>query len=124
MPPSGKGIDNALVPYISIRAISINQGREKAVWAVISSFSGIYTRKPEKSGKMAIDSNHPRIRKQAEVDLMIDEINYFPERENYQKKKKADEGWKKLKKQKISQDSKKANTPDAFCKPKPPQKEK
>ena len=55
---------------------------------------------------------------------MIDEINYFPERENYQKKKKADEGWKQLKKQKVSQDSKKANKPDAFCKSKPPQKEK
>ena len=55
---------------------------------------------------------------------MIDEINYFPERENYQKKKKADEGWKQLKKQKILHDSKKANKPDAFCKSKPPQKEK
>ena len=75
--------------HTSIRAISLNQGREKAVWAVISSFSGISTRKPKKSGKMAIDSSHPRIRKQAEVDLMIDEINYFPERENYQKKKKS-----------------------------------
>lgn len=102
----------------------MNQCREKAVWAVISSFSGISTRKSEKSGKMVLDSNHPRIRKQAEVDLMIDEINYFPERENYQKKKKVDEDWKKLKKQKVSQDSKKANKPDAFCKSKPPQKEK
>ena len=55
---------------------------------------------------------------------MIDEINYFPERENYQKKKKVDEDWKELKKQKISQDSKKKNKPDASRKPKPPQKEK
>lgn len=55
---------------------------------------------------------------------MIDEINYFPERENYQKKKKADEDWKELKKQKIFQDSKKKNKPDASRKPKPSQKEK
>jgi hypothetical protein len=58
------------------------------------------------------------------VGLMIDEINYFPERENYQKKKKADEAWKELKKQKVFQDSKKKNKPDASRKPKPPQKEK
>ncbi len=55
---------------------------------------------------------------------MIDEINYFPERENYQKKKKVDEDWKKLKKQKIFHDSKKMSKPDASRKPKPPPKEK
>ncbi len=55
---------------------------------------------------------------------MIDEINYFPERENYQKKKKADEAWKELKKQKVFQDSKKKNKPDASRKPKPPQEDK
>jgi len=55
---------------------------------------------------------------------MIDEINYFPERENYQKKKKVDDDWKELKKQKVLQDSKKKNKPDASDKPKPPQKEK
>ncbi len=73
---------------------------------------------------MVLDNSHSRIRNQAEVGLMIDEINYFPERENYQKKKKADEDWKELKKQKIFQDSKKTNKPDASRKPKPPQKEK
>ena len=55
---------------------------------------------------------------------MIDEINYFPERENYQKKKKVDADWKELKKQKVTQDSKKKNKPDASSKPKPPQKRK
>ena len=55
---------------------------------------------------------------------MIDEINYFPERDNYQKKKKVDEDWKELKKQKIFHDSKKRNKPDASRKPKPPPKEK
>lgn len=54
---------------------------------------------------------------------MIDEINYFPERENYQKKKAGD-GWKELKKQKVLQDSKKTKKPDTSGKPKPPQKEK
>ncbi len=55
---------------------------------------------------------------------MIDEINYFPERENYQKKKKVDEDWKELKKQKIFHDSKKKNKPEVSRKPKPPPKEK
>jgi len=63
-------------------------------------------------------------RNQTKVGLMIDEINYFPERENYQKKKKVDDDWKELKKQKVLQDSKKKNKPDASDKPKPPQKEK
>lgn len=49
---------------------------------------------------------------------MIDEINYFPERENYQKKKKLDEDWKELKKKKILPVSKKT-TPSE--KPKPPE---
>ncbi len=52
---------------------------------------------------------------------MIDEINYFPERENYQKKKKVDEDWKELKKKKILQDSKKTNRPE---KSKPPENKK
>ena len=55
---------------------------------------------------------------------MIDEINYFPERDNYQKKKKADEDWKELKKKKVLQDSRKKSKTDASRKPKPPQKEK
>jgi len=37
---------------------------------------------------------------------MIDEINYFPKRDNYQKKKKqADSDWKALKKEKSRLDS-------------------
>ncbi len=52
---------------------------------------------------------------------MIDEINYFPERENYQKKKKVDEDWKELKKKKILQDSEKTNRPE---KSKPPENKK
>jgi len=55
---------------------------------------------------------------------MIDEINYFPERENYQKKKKIDEDWKELKKQKLFRDSKKTNKTDDSRKPKPHQEEK
>lgn len=73
---------------------------------------------------MVLDNNHSWIRNQAEAGLMIDEINYFPERENYQKKKKVDEDWKELKKQKVFQDSKKKNKPEASRKPKPPPKEK
>jgi hypothetical protein len=102
----------------------MNQGREKGVWAVIFTFSGISPHKPGKSGKMVLDNSHPRNRQPAEVGLMIDEINYFPERDNYQKKKKAADDWKELKKQKIFQDSKKRNKPDASRKSKPPQKEK
>lgn len=36
---------------------------------------------------------------------MIDEINYFPKREKYQKKKKPEDDWNELKKKKIRQDS-------------------
>lgn len=66
----------------------------------------------------------------AEVEFMIDEINYFPKRENYQKKKKAADDWKDLKKQKIFHDSKKPNAPGAkkepggSRKPRPPEKPK
>ena len=38
---------------------------------------------------------------------MIDEINYFPKRDNFQKKKKIDDDWKELKKQKTQQDARK-----------------
>ncbi|MDH5762159.1 MAG: hypothetical protein OEZ51_04185 [Nitrospinota bacterium] len=55
---------------------------------------------------------------------MIDEINYFPERENYQKKKKAADDWNELKKQKIFNDSKKSNETCDSRKPKTPPKEK
>ena len=41
---------------------------------------------------------------------MINEINYFPERENFQKKKKAVDDWKDLKKKKLLDTSKKTNT--------------
>ena len=102
----------------------MNQGRDKAVWALIFTFSGIYTHKPAKSGKMVLDNSHSQIRNQAEVGLMIDEINYFPERENYQHPNPVDEDWKELKKQKVSQDSKKKNKPDVSRKPKPPQQKK
>ena len=68
---------------------------------------------------------HPfPIQNQVEVDLMIDEINYFPERENYQKKKKIDEDWKELKKKKLFRDSKKTNRTEDSRKPKLPEKEK
>lgn len=61
---------------------------------------------------------------------MIDEINYFPERENYQKKKKAADDWKDLKKQKIFHDSKKPGSPQEKKEPggsrksQPPEKQK
>jgi hypothetical protein len=58
------------------------------------------------------------------VGLVIDEINYFPERENYQKKKKVDEDWKQLKKQKVLQDSKKKDKLDPSRYPNSPKKEK
>jgi len=38
---------------------------------------------------------------------MIDEINYFPKRDNFQKKKKIDDDWQELKKQKTQQDARK-----------------
>jgi len=102
----------------------MNPGTEKPIWAIIYSFLGISARKPGKSGRITIDNHYPGTRKQVEVGLMIDEINYFPERENYQKKKKVDTDWKELKKQKVLQDSKKTKKPNASGKSKPPQKEK
>ena len=42
---------------------------------------------------------------------MIDEINYFPKRDNFQKKKKIDDDWKELKKQKTQQDARKKSPP-------------
>jgi len=50
-----EGTKNESVPYTSIKAISINQGKEKVIWTVISSFSGISTQKPGKSGNMVLD---------------------------------------------------------------------
>ena len=37
---------------------------------------------------------------------MIDEIDYFPRRDQHNKKKKADTGWSDLKKKKSEQDAK------------------
>lgn len=37
---------------------------------------------------------------------MIDEIDYFPRRDQHNKKKKVDSGWGDLKKQKSEQDAK------------------
>ena len=73
---------------------------------------------------MALDNTIAEPKILAEVGLMIDEINYFPERENYQKKKKVDSDWKELKKQKVLQDSKKTKKTSDSGKPKYPQKEK
>ena len=57
-----------------------------------------------------------------QVETMIDEINYFPRRDNYQKKKKTDEGWGDLKKLKTRQDSKKKDSPTPA--PPPPENKK
>lgn len=73
---------------------------------------------------MALDNTIAEPKILAEVGLMIDEINYFPERENYQKKKKVDSDWKELKKQKILQDSKKTKKSGDSGKSNSPQKEK
>jgi hypothetical protein len=43
----------------SIKAISMNRGREKAVWVGIFAFRGISTHKSGKSGKMALDNRYP-----------------------------------------------------------------
>ncbi len=37
---------------------------------------------------------------------MIDEIDYFPRRDQHNKKKKVDSGWRDLKKEKSEQDAK------------------
>ena len=55
---------------------------------------------------------------------MIDEINYFPKRENYQKKKKPEDDWNELKKKKIRQDSRsKPGKSDPATPNLPPKKE-
>lgn len=105
----------------SIKAIAINPGSEKAGPGAIFCIFRKFSQKLEKSGRI-IPKNHPfRNPNPDEAGFMIDKINYFPERENYQNKKKADEDWKELKKQKIVQDSKKSNRSD---KPKPPDRKK
>lgn len=52
---------------------------------------------------------------------MIDEINYFPKRDNFHKKKKIDDDWQELKKQKVQQDARKKSAP---AKPKDSNKKK
>jgi hypothetical protein len=71
-----------------------------------------------------VHENNPVTHKLTEINFMIDEINYFPERENFQKKKKAADDWKELKKQKIFNDSKKSNETCDSPKPKSPPEEK
>jgi hypothetical protein len=39
--------------------------------------------------------------------FMIDEINYFPKRDNYQKKKKKEDDWNELKKMRQQQETRK-----------------
>jgi len=55
---------------------------------------------------------------------MIDEINYFPKRDNYQKKKKqADSDWKALKKEKSQLDLQKKPKTASPKAPKPASEE-
>ena len=105
----------------SIKAIAINQGSEKTVGDVILFVFRKFSQKLEKSGRIIPENQLSSNPNPDEAGFMIDKINYFPERENYQKKKKADEDWKELKKQKMVQDSKKSNRSD---KPKPPDRKK
>jgi hypothetical protein len=54
---------------------------------------------------------------------MIDEIDYFPRRDQHNKKKKVDSGWGDLKKQKSEQDNKGQDEKKKDGK-KPPEKQK
>ena len=54
---------------------------------------------------------------------MIDEIDYFPRRDQHNKKKKVDSGWRDLKKQKSEQDAKVRDEKQESGK-KPPHKQK
>ncbi len=54
---------------------------------------------------------------------MIDEIDYFPRRDQHNKKKKVDSGWGDLKKQKSEQDNKVKGEKKKDGK-KPPEKQK
>ena len=54
---------------------------------------------------------------------MIDEIDYFPRRDQHNKKKKVDSGWGDLKKQKSEQDAKvQGEKQESGQKPPPKQK--
>ncbi|MBT3922425.1 MAG: hypothetical protein HOF21_07590 [Nitrospina sp.] len=53
---------------------------------------------------------------------MIDEIDYFPRRDQHNKKKKADSGWGELKKQKSEQDAKAQDVKPESNKKSPPKK--
>ena len=48
---------------------------------------------------------------------MIDEIDYFPKRDKYKKKKPVDEGWGELKKSKTAQGKKGQKEDPLFPKP-------
>jgi len=66
----------------------------------------------------------PYLRKVFRNPIMIDEINYFPKRENYQKKKKPEDDWNELKKKKILQDSRPKPGKSESDPPDPPPKKK
>lgn len=54
---------------------------------------------------------------------MIDEINYFPKRDRFQKKKKPEDDWNELKKNRARQDaSKKPGKNPPAAPPDPPSK--
>ena len=55
---------------------------------------------------------------------MIDEIDYFPRREQHNKKKKMDSGWGDLKQQKFEQDTKSKDQKKRDSKNSPGQSEK
>ena len=53
---------------------------------------------------------------------MIDEIDYFPRRDQHNKKKKIDSGWGDLKKEKSEQDNK-SEKKKKDVKPSPPRRD-
>ncbi len=55
---------------------------------------------------------------------MIDEIDYFPRRDQHNKKKKVDSGWGDLKKQKSEQDAKVRDEKQESGKKPPPKQKK
>ena len=55
---------------------------------------------------------------------MIDEIDYFPRRDQHNKKKKVDSGWGDLKKQKSEQDTKVRDEKQESGKKSPPKQKK
>ena len=55
---------------------------------------------------------------------MIDEIDYFPRRDQHNKKKRVDSGWGDLKKQKSEQDAKVRDEKQESGKKPPPKQKK